>query len=245
MSESTEATTEATTEPTLPELDDLGNLMLERIHEWAAQATNDKAVIAAADPDKVGGLVITFRDSHPDYAKYQELIGEAEALLAEIDQSNMPKVKQPSAEELAAAQASLESVTAQAKGGIKMLVLGYGPAAQGYAPEVFKSSRGAKSGQGTGAKRPRLQTISVATMDTNEVVLNLPEGDTKATFSNVAKWINDTLEGVTVETSQLQDAAFAEAGTKDLSTVSGKTYEFQVPGDTSHKVVFVARGSDK
>lgn len=244
MAQSADVTPESA-EVTLPELDDLGNMMLGRINEWADQATNDKAVIAAADPDKVGGLVITFRDSHDSYPEYQSLIEKAEALLAQIDRDNMPRVKQPSEAELEAAKASLESVTTQAKAGIKMLVAAYGPDAAGYAPEAFKSARGAKSGQGTGAKRPRLLTISVAQMDDNEILLNLPDGEIKATFSNTAKWISENLPNVKVETAQLQDAAFEVAGTKDLATVSGKSFEFQVPGDKGHKVVFIPRGSDK
>ena len=235
-----------TPEVNLPELDDLGNMMLGRINEWADQAKVDKAVIAAADPDKVGGLVITYRDSHESYPQYLALIEQAESLLKQIDTDNMPKVTQPTDDEVAAATASLESVTTQAKAGVKMLVAAYGPDAANYAPDVFKSARGAKSGQGTGAKRPRLATIALRVNGESEAVLSLPEGDTKATFSNLSKWINENIDDVTVETSELQDHAFSEAGTKDLSTRAGDTIEFTVSkGETHLNVAVVPRGSDK
>lgn len=229
---------------TLPELDDLGQMMLGRINEWAEQARIDKATIAAADPDKVGGLVIAYRAEHPKHDEYQSLIAQAEELLAQIDADNMSKVTQPNEDEVNAAKASLESVTAQAKAGVKMLVAAYGADAANYAPDVFKSARGAKQGQGTGAKRPRLTTISVVRMSDNEVVLNLPDGATKPTFGNVAKWVSENLD-TKVATTDLQDAAFDVTGTKDLSTVAGKNFEFIVPGSTEFQVSFIPKGSDK
>jgi hypothetical protein len=195
-------------------------------------------------------VVINMRDSHPRYGEYLSLIEKAEAIVAEIDAENGPKVKVPSADEVTAAEALVEGAKESAKPALKYLRDAYG--VEYDLSEIIPTNLAARRGRPAGsknagsAKRPRL---SNAVVNVNgETVAKFTHGaekpEDRATFSNIAKFLSDN-SGAKVAVKDLQDHAFQIAGTQDLSTVNG-VVEFSVTiGETHYDVAVEARSSDK
>ena len=107
----------------------------------------------------------------------------------------------------------------------------------GYAPEVFSdvpaliTLSGGTSGAATGTKRPRLSNLTV----NGEEVFTLKDvkdSDEKVksyTFTAAAAHISKDAEAK-VQPSDLSAAAFAAAGTDDLSTVTDVEFNYSVNG---------------
>jgi hypothetical protein len=103
---------------------------------------------------------------------------------------------------------------------------------------ALKTLRGGTASGGTGSKRPRLQRVSYRTA-TNQpwvAVETERDGKTVTNFSLLAVALKEAFKAK-VEVKDLQAAAFAEAGTDDLSTLDGHVFDFAITvGD---KNVFV------
>ena len=241
MSETTNEVTPVTRES----LDDLGQMMLGRIDAWGLEADKCQAIIAAANSDDAKAMVITLREGSPGYDEYLALIEKAEAILAGIDKANESKVEKPSESDVTAANETLASLKEQAKGALTFLVGAYGDGAKDLMPASLKAKRGGGAKGATGIKRPRMQGIVVT--DGSDVLWHGQAGaekpEDKATFSALAKWLTD-VSGTLVKTSDLQDAAFDAAGTKDLSKV--EKVEFVVTiGESHYNVAATSKVSDK
>jgi len=239
-------TTNEVTPVTRESLDDLGQMMLGRIDAWGVEANSCQAVLAAADSDDAKAMVITLRDGSPRYDEYQDLIAQAEAILAEIDKANESKVEKPSDEQVESAKATLSSLKEQAKAALTFLVGAYGEGAKDLMPASLKAKRGGGSKGASGIKRPRMQGI-VVTDTSGDVLLHLQAGaekpEDKATFSALAKWLTDK-SGEKIETPTLQNAAFDAAGTKDLSTVDKVEFS-QTIKDEHYFIVATSKVTDK
>jgi len=109
----------------------------------------------------------------------------------------------------------------------------------------LKSLRGGTS-TGTGAKRPRLALIQLGDASGNNfrrIFENVEKDGTVRevqTFSLLAKVLSTKDEAnVTVKPTDLQAAAFAAAGTEDLSEKAGEVIEFSFTPEKSNKTYMV------
>ena len=111
--------------------------------------------------------------------------------------------------------------------------------------------RGGTSGGGNGGKRPRLSQVSYRTVGEstwNEVSKQTKnakgEEVTVTNFTVLAAALKEQY-GTKVEVKDLQAAAFEAAGTDDLSTLSGKPFEFVVSvGDNNVDVKVAPKAAD-
>jgi len=250
MSETTEATVAEKPALTAEILDPLGAMIYAQLTEHSGTVARGQAVIDAANADDARLVVINMRDSHPDYAKVVALQEKVEALIAQIDADNGPKVKMPTPDEVTEAQALVEAGKESAKPALDYLRQAYGAEydLSGIIPANLAKRRGRPAGSKNAgsARRPRLSNAHVIV--NGETIAKFSHGAEnaaeKATFSNLAKFLSDH-GGAKVNVKDLQDHAFTVAGSQDLSTVAGPV-EFSVTiGETHYDIAVEARASDK
>jgi len=218
--------------------------MIALLVEQATEATNEanevQSRILAATTDRTKAIhdMLTDEESTDETIKaHQAWIEQANAEIEKREKQayEYAESKQPPQDEDAvkADQAKHKALVEQVKS-----ALAYAKKIPGYTDEkvkdipALKNPRGKDSSAGSGSKRPRLIAASyrVGTKGPwTEATQEKTEKDgTKVNVTNftvLALALKDALKAK-VEVKELQAAAFAAAGTDDLSTLNGKPVEF-------------------
>ena len=99
-------------------------------------------------------------------------------------------------------------------------------------PDVSNLRGGSSSGSGDGGKRPRLNSIWIGTNEGDLTLISKPVEDKKkgvtrdvSNFTLAAGHIGKVV-GEKIEVKDLQAAAFSAAKTDDLSTLSGRVFDY-------------------
>lgn len=233
MSEQTaEQTTPETPEVVIPDspLVTAGRAEYETL---ATQANELFGKVQAAE--NVNATIAEVRNSSEDetIVKFRDWLEKANArIIAETDKVDAYiKANLVSQEpvDVEAVKASHKELVTKAKALRTVLTQFAGDNAIHGLPELKSlSGRAVSAGAGTGGKRPRLQTVKVGE---KEIYSEKKEDDGTVThvasFTVLAAWMSKDAK-VKVEPKQLQEAAFAAAGTDDLSTLAGKPVTFAI-----------------
>lgn len=168
---------------------------------------------------------------------YEEANARIEAEVAKIDKHIAETyLKAVSEEEVDALKVAYKDLKDKAVTARKYFLAAIPGATEEDLKDVpdLKNLRGGNSGQGggTGAKRPRVQSLAYSLdngktyTDVSKPGKNSKGEDVVTTnFTVLAGALKDAKVGK-VEVKDLQAAAFAAAGTDDFSTLDGKVFEF-------------------
>lgn len=172
---------------------------------------------------------------------HAELEAQRAAMDAKITAKYLPEIDE---EDVKAKQAKADELLKSYKAAIKFAetVPGFDKDKDLADIPALVNAKGGTAGSGTGSKRPRLQRVAyrLAASDpwteVKEVKEVKGENVDVTNFSLLATTLRDAKVGK-VEVKALQEAAFAEAKTDDLSTLGGTVFDFAV--DVGDKTVFV------
>ena len=208
--------------------------------------------IAAATTDRSKALHDYMTDpesTDPDVKAFQEY---EEKMLAALEEQREILVGKVEAKIGTVSPEDVETLKTQYKGIVDQIKAArkFAATIPGYTDETFKdvpalkNLRGSTAGKGgSGGKRPRLVSVEfrASTKDEWTEAYTTREGkdgeDVRVSnFTVLAGALKDKF-GTKVEVKELQTAAFEAAGTDDLNTLEGKTFEFAT--SVGDKTVFV------
>jgi len=162
-------------------------------------------------------------------AAQAELEAQATAIRAYVADKYLPAIDETAVE---SKRTEMQSLAAQIKAARKFAstIPGFKDEDLAEVPPL-KNLRGGTAGGGTGSKRPRFNRISYRIAGQDEWIAVETTKDVKGesvivtNLSLLAITLKDVFKHK-VEVKDLQAAAFAEAGTDDLSTLGGTVLEF-------------------
>lgn len=226
-------------------------------YESLAGQAND-LFVKVQSAENVNATVAEIRNTSDDerIVAFREWKEKADAaiLAKETEIDALIKAEMISQEpiDLEAVKAAHKELVGKAKALRTVLTQFAGEAAIHNLPDLKSlSGRAVSAGQGTGGKRPRLQSVTVNGTPVFSEKTNDDGTKTQvASFTVLAAYLSKDAK-VKVEPKQLQEAAFAAAKTDDLSTLAGTPVSFSVTvgeGDnlkTYPEIVIIPRAADK
>jgi len=224
----------------------------------ATQANN--LFVKVQNVENVNATIAEIRNTSEDerivaFREWKEKV-EAALLAKELEVDHIIKAEFIESEpvDIDAVKAAHKELVGKAKALRTVLTQFAGEAAIHKLPELKSlSGRAVSAGAGTGSKRPRLQSVTVKGVPVFSTKKEEDGTTTQvASFTVLAQWLSAKERGgIKVEPKTLQEAAFAAAGTDDLSTLAGRPVSFAVTvgeGDnlvTHSDIVVTPRAADK
>lgn len=178
-------------------------------------------------------------------AKANEQIEKWTAEIVEYAKAELVSASAMSDEEFEAAKASYSDLKKSVKSTLSLAANLPGYSAETFAdvPALQTLSGGTAGAGATGTKRPRLAEITVDGVPAFTVKNEGKDDESKAHTFTAAAAVISKASGVKVQPSDLSAAAFAAAGTDDLSSVHAVEFNYSA-GDKDYSIVAIPAASE-